>query len=279
MNIGALWIRFPKELCRSGREMLRLLHRHRKVLISVTRVELAKRYSGSALGKIWVVLYPILLLLIYLFVFMVIFKIRLPGFSEFEYVMYIFCGLVPFICVSEAITSGCLSIRQNMHLVKNVMLPIELLPIRSVLVSSATQLVGLGMVLVLLLMNGMLSWKILWLPGVMVLQILFLIGIVLILAGMAVALPDIGHFVNLAVMFIMFISPIGFKPDMVPSHLQFMVSLNPMYYMTDAYRASLIASYSVAAFNVAVFAVIALTSFGAGCAFFRRFKGVLVDYE
>lgn len=260
-------------------EMLRTMTRYRGILASVTRVELGKRYAGSVLGIAWVFLYPALLLGIYLFVYLVIFKMRFPGYSEMDYVLYVFAGLVPYIGFMEAMTTGAPSIRQNMHLVRNVMLPIELIPVRAVAVSLVTEIVALGVVILLALGTGNLSPHVLWLPVVIALQVLFLIGVVLIVAALAVALPDVGYFVNLSVLLLIFISPIGFKPEMVPAGFGAIVYLNPIYYMADAFRMSLLARQAIEPGVLAVFAAISLASFAAGAGFFRRFKGVLLDNE
>src|ERR1700730_4201513 len=150
-------------------------------LASITRVELKKRHAGSVLGLAWVVLQPALLLSVYLFVYMVVFPYRFPGFSRMDYVLYVFCGLVPYLGFMEALTTGALSIRQNIHLVKNVMLPIELIPVRSVLVGMASQFVSIGLVLVLLAGDRTLTWHVLWLPAVVALQALWLVGLTWIL--------------------------------------------------------------------------------------------------
>lgn len=263
----------------SSRDLILLIWRSRRILLAVTRVELAKRYSGSAFGWMWIFLFPVFLLAIYLFVFLVVFQARFPGFSRMDYALYVFCGLVPFLGVSEAINSGCVSLKQNMHLIKNVMLPIELVPIRAVLVSLASQLVGLGMVVVLLGFSGMLSGWVALMPVVLLLQALFLVGLVLVLASLAVALPDITHLVNLAVMMLMFLSPIGFKPEMVPPLFQWVLHLNPVYYLATAFRAGMIRGETMALPDLGVFVVISLAAFVLGAGFFRRFKGVLTDYE
>src|SRR5262249_2672251 len=185
-------------------------------------------------------LQPALLLSVYLFVYMVVFKIRFPGFSRFDYVLYVFCGLVPYLGFMEALTTGALSIKQNIHLVKNVMLPIELLPIRSVVVGMASQFVSIGLVLLLIAASGSLSWRIVWLPAVVVLEVLWLAGLTWILASVTVALPDVMYFVNLFVFLLMFLSPIGFKPDMVPAEFRFVLYANPIFYMTEMFRASML---------------------------------------
>lgn len=259
--------------------LLSLSWRHRRVLAAVTRVELEKRYAGSLLGLLWLVAHPLLLLAIYLFVYAVIFRMQLPNYGGLDYALFVFCGLIPFIGLSEALSAGTLCLKQNMHLVKNVMLPIELVPVRSVLSSLATQGVGLAMLLVLLAAGGHLSWKALLLPAVLALQVLMLLGLVLVLASLAVALTDVGYFVNLLMLLLMFVSPIGYTREMVPQPFTILVDANPVTYMVETYRWVLLADRPFDAAAVGGFVAIALACYVAGAAFFRRFKGVLVDYE
>src|SRR4051812_9144813 len=197
--------------------MTRIIFRYRRMLAAITRIELAKRHAGSVLGMAWVVLQPALLLSVYVFVYMVVLRMRFPGFSRIDYVLYVFCGLVPYLGFMEALTTGALSIRQNIHLVKNVMLPIELIPVRSVIVGMASQFVSMALVLLLVAGTGALSWHVLWLPVVVALQVMWLGGLTWVLSSLTVALPDITYFINLFVFLLMFLSPIGFKPDMLPS--------------------------------------------------------------
>ena len=118
-------------------DTIAVLIRHRGILVATTRVEFAKRYAGSFLGLFWVALQPLLFLGVYLFVYLVVFKVRFPGYSELDYVLYVFAGLVPYIGFMEAISLGTVSIKQNIHLVKNVILPIDLIPARMALMSLA----------------------------------------------------------------------------------------------------------------------------------------------
>jgi lipopolysaccharide transport system permease protein len=259
--------------------LLALSWRYRKVLAAVTRVELEKRYAGSLLGLLWLVAHPLLLLAIYLFVYAVVFRTQLPPYGGLDYALFVFCGLIPFIGVSEALSAGTLCLKQNMNLVKNVMLPIELVPVRSVLSSLVTQGVGLALLLVLLAAGGHLSWKALLLPAVVALQVVMLLGIVLVLASLAVALTDVGYFVNLFLLLLMFVSPIGFTREMVPAPFTILVDVNPVTYMAETYRWVLLADRPFDAIVVGGFAAIALACHVSGSYFFQRFKGMLVDYE
>ena len=264
---------------RATSQMARLIAQHRRLLVAITRVELSKRYAGSVLGLGWVILQPALLLSVYLFIYMVVFRVRFPGYSTFDYVLYVFCGLVPYLGFMEGLTSGSLSLKQNMHLVKNVMLPIELVPVRSVLVGMTSQFVSLGIVAVLVTLSGLLTPQVLWVPIIVVLQVALLLGLTWILASITVALPDITYFINLFVFLLMFLSPIAYQPEMVPPGFQWVVYLNPLSYMMDAYRDSLLNGSWPDPRGFAIFATISLVVFALGATFFRAFKGVLVDYE
>lgn len=266
-------------LLKSAIAMLQVIYQYRHILVSITRVELAKRHAGSAFGILWIFLQPAFLLGIYLFVYMVVFRMRFPGYSQMDYVLFVFCGLIPYMGFMEAVNAGAVSVKQNIHLIKNVMLPIELIPVRSVMVSMVGQLVSIAIILILVIFNGNLSVHLTWLPLIILLQIMMLIGLVWILSALAVVLPDITYVVNLLVMFLMFVSPIGFKPDMVPEKVRFMIDWNPIYYLTEVYRDSLIFG-NFPSFQVAtIYTLLCIAMFALGAWFFRKFKGVLVDFE
>src|SRR5258707_1634210 len=74
----------------TGAQLLTLLWQKRQVMFATTRLELKKRYSGSILGQLWVVLQPVLFFSVYLFVYLLVFKIVAPGKNGLEYVLYIF---------------------------------------------------------------------------------------------------------------------------------------------------------------------------------------------
>ncbi|CAG0992771.1 Teichoic acid translocation permease protein TagG [Myxococcaceae bacterium] len=268
-----------RELREAVVHMFRLIVSRSQLLASITRVELAKRYSGSLFGKLWIFLYPALLLSIYLFLFLVVFKVRFPGYSDFGFVLYIFTGLVPFIGLSDAISGGVLCLKQNMQLVKNAMIPLELIPIRTVAVASVAMFASLALLLVLLLVSAPPHWTMLALPIVVVLQLAFHTGIVFFLSPIALGFPDIGYFTNLALLFLMFISPIAFRVDMVPEPMRILVYLNPVYYQTVVYRSVLLDGCLPDLMPALVYVGICFGTFAFGSLFFRRFQGILADYE
>jgi lipopolysaccharide transport system permease protein len=154
-----------------------------------------------------------------------------------------------------------------------------LIPVRSVIVGMASQFVSIGLVLALVAANRSLGWNVALLPVVVILQVMWLAGLTWVLSSITVALPDITYFVNLFVFLLMFLSPIGFKPEMVPHGFAWVIYANPIYYMTEMYRDTMLSGRSPAPFVAVTYALMCVGTFAIGSAFFERFRGVLTDYE
>jgi lipopolysaccharide transport system permease protein len=260
--------------------VIRTTVRRRAVLLATTKVELRKKYSGSLLGPLWIVLLPAMLLGIYLIIYLVIFPARLANLSGLSYALFIFSGLVPYLGLLEVIGTGTVSVKQNIHLVKNIMMPIELIPIRSAMIGMVGELVSLAVLLALLAANHSLTWHVLWLPIVLALQFSFLLGIVYVLSAIAVSLPDISYVIGLILTLLMFVSPIGYIPETLGGGLVIpLVYLNPVAYMIEAFRDCLYYGRFPSALTTVVFVALSLASLIGGIAFFTRFKNVLIDYE
>jgi lipopolysaccharide transport system permease protein len=259
--------------------VVRLVWDYRMVLYTTTRAELAKKYAGSFLGLFWIVLYPACFLAIYTFLYLVIFKVRLPQFSEFGFVLFVFSGLVPYLAFMEVATGSAAAIKQNMHYVKNVMFPLDLVPVRLVAMAIVGELIGLCILTAILAAAGSLSIHLPLLVVALFLQTLFFLGIAWLLSALGVLLPDLPNFIGLLTLFLLFISPIGFEPSMVPAEMSWVLLANPIAYMMDVLRSAMVAGYPVKLWSWAGFAGISAATFLAGLLFFQRFKDFIVDYE
>jgi lipopolysaccharide transport system permease protein len=265
------------EWLRSIRSVGDVAWRFRSILKATSILELTQRYAGSALGPAWIIVFPLCFLLIYLFLYMVVFQVRFPGASGLNYVVYVFTGLVPYLIMMESVTRGLQIIKENIHLIKNVIMPIELIPVRLVLVSFLAQGASTALMVALALLDGELSWRIIFFPFVMVLFAMMLIGAVYAVSSLGVLFNDLTYIVNLLITALMFLSPIAFKPEMVPPGLQLVIYLNPISYPLEAIRWSLLASYEPNYFRLIAFPILAFAAFGWGTGFFRRFKGLMAD--
>lgn len=262
-----------------GGELLQLLWHKRQVMVATTMVELKKRYSGSLLGQLWIFLHPVLFFSVYMFVYLLIFKVSAPGKSNLEYVLYIFCGLVPFLAFMDVFSGACVVIKQNTGMIRNVILPIEFLPIRAVWIAMVPQMAGLAIILILAFAGGTASWHLLWLPAVLVLQAFMFVGIALFMSSLGVAIPDLGHLSSIISIALMQISPIAYTLDMVPKGLaMFITYANPLTPMMQMFRASIVDGQWPSSETAALYVISSLVIFVFGNAAFARFKGTIDDH-
>lgn len=248
-------------------------------MLASTAVELKKRYSGSLLGPLWIFLHPLLFFGIYMFVYLLIFRVAAPGKSSLEYVLYVFCGLVPFLAFMEVFSASCVAIKQNTGIIRNVILPVEFLPVRTVLIAMVPEAAGLAIILILAVVGGLATWHLLWLPLVIVLQILMLTGIAMIMSSLGVAIPDLGYISGIISIALMQVSPIAYTLDMVPPSLvPFVAYANPLTPMMQMFRASIVDGRIPDLGLSLFFAISSILVFVLGVAGFTRFKDTIDDH-
>lgn len=255
-----------------------IIWKHRTILSSVVYTELRKKYAGSILGLAWLVVYPVLFLAIYSGVYLYIFRIRIPEFSNWQYVLIVFSGLVPYLGFCEALQQGSQSLEHHAHLLKNTVFPIELIPLKTVLCSQFAYAVMLMILFLLILPTASVSGYLWLVPLLLVMQFLFVQGIVWVLSGLVVIVKDVQYLLNLLLLSMLFLSPVAFMPDMVPPALRFLLYLNPLYYFIALYRASFFNGMSFDAKELFVLCFLSVFSFLVGFIFFRKFKEVFVEY-
>jgi len=251
---------------------------HRLILLRVTRNELVARYAGSVLGVGWALLTPLVMIAIYAVVYLVIFRVQVPGLTPGQYVLFIFAGLVPFLMTSEALGSGVGSVIANKAVLSNTVFPIDLAPPKAVLLSQVPMVVGMSAILLAMPFVGPLSWTISLLPLVWLLHVMALTGVVWVLSLVGLVFRDLQNLVHLLVLMMMIASPIAYTPSMVPRALRPLLLLNPFAYFVTAYQhvlvlgtlPSLSTSFVLVAMSVALFLL--------GGRFFARAKRVLIDY-
>lgn len=251
----------------------------RNILLTTTIYELRKKYAGSALGLLWAFLHPIMFLGIYLFLYLVVFNVRFPDMSTIQYVIYVFVGLVPYLGLMEVVNTSVVTMRQNVHLVKNVIMPIELIPFRTMLVGLTAQAAGLLLIFSIILSFGELSSNIIFFPLVLFFFIVLLAGLSWLLGALGVLLPDLSTFTGLLMLLLLFLSPVAFRPEMVPEALQAVLYFNPVHYIIASFRWSLISGTTISIWELAIFGIMSTTTFFIGAWFFVRLKGAIVDYE
>ena len=254
------------------------IYRCRAALKSTLVDEIRRKHAGSAFGMGWFVILPLLFLTFYATVYLVIFKVKPTEMTSLDYLLYIYIGLMAFLGFSEAMTSGAASLSANRAIILNTVFPAELLPLRSVLSSQTTFLIGLGLSIVWSLTVGRGSIWLLMVPIVVVFQIVFLIGLAWLLSPIYLVFRDLGQLLNFASLGIMVISPIAYRASDLQGFQKILLYINPLYYYLSGYQAMVFDGKPPPLSQLLLGAGAAITIFLVGFYFFRRVKAVVAEH-
>jgi lipopolysaccharide transport system permease protein len=251
---------------------------HGRLLFRVTRNDLAARHAGSHLGIGWIFLGPLLVLAIYSLIYLEIFKVKVTGLSSAEYVIYIFCGLVPYLATAEAMSFGVTSVLTNKSVLNNTVFPIDLAPVKAALSGQAVMFAGLAVVLAGAVATGNVHRTLFLLPFIWFLNVVWLMGVNWLIALLNVIFRDLQNLLNAILMIMLVASPIAYTPDMVPSSLKPLLAVNPFAYFVVAYQQVIMLGIYPSLAHAVVFVVMSVITFALGSWFFDRAKRVIVDY-
>lgn len=194
-----------------------VIWRHHALIGAFVWRELKARYEGSAFGRVWPIVQPLILFAIYFLIFSRLLKI---GFTDtlaphgeegkgWRTTFYLITGILPWTALAESLTRGATVVLENANLIKKIAFPSELLVISQVVVFHVYFLIGFAILLVLELgVNGSLPAVVMWTPVVLLLQMMFVCGITMFLAAANVFVRDVAQAVPVLVTFWMFTTPV-----------------------------------------------------------------------
>lgn len=269
----------PRLIVNETAGLLNNLRRSWHVLWALTVIECRRKYAGSFLGLFWYPLYSALLLACYCFVYLVVFRVRYRDLSTYQFVLFVFAALVPYIGFSEAVSAGISSVKANLSLLRNAVFPIEFVPVKQVLAALTGLLSSLVLLELMILPTLRVGWHSLYVPIPLASLLVFCIAVVWVLAAVAVIVPDVTYVVNILLLLLMFVSPVGFSVDMVPAQTRFLVYLNPMTYLIEQFRFALLGVRTLPMWIDPVFFVMSMTAATVSATFFRRMSPIFSDYE
>jgi lipopolysaccharide transport system permease protein len=254
------------------------LFSHGRLLWRITATELSARYAGSILGLGWALLAPLLILGLYTATYTMILRVQVEGLTPLEYTLMIFAGLVPFLSTAEALNQGVGSVVASKALLSNTVFPIDLAPVKAVLLSQVVMTVGMIALTAGLCVTGLIHSTVVLLPVIWAMQMLALTGIVWILSLLNVVLRDLQMMMAVVTMTLMIASPIAYAPDAVPPSLRFLLVLNPFAWFVTAYQEVLVFGHWLSPTHWLALVACAGLMFGLGGYFFSSMKKAIVDH-
>ncbi len=218
---------------------LRDIYRSKRLLIDLSKNDFKSRYMNNYLGVLWAFVQPTVMIIIFWFVFQVGFK-SMPV-DNFPFILWLMAGMVPWFFFAESLQSATNSVLQNSFLVKKVVFRVSLLPIIQIISTFTIH------IFFILFMFGMFIYygftpTIYWLqiPYYVFCTIFLILGISWLTSSIIVFFRDLGQIISMIIQFGFWLTPIFWSMKILPEKYHSIIQYNPMYYIVEGYRDSLI---------------------------------------
>jgi len=290
---GTLEIGTPRVLTASSVRRARLLRaipkaflwparsvwRNRKLIGSMVRRDILSRYRGSFGGTLWTFLNPLLLMATYFFVFGVVLHTRFGNdTSRTGFVLYFLAGMLPWLAFSEAVGRSPYVIVEYRTFVKKIVFPLETLPINLVISGAVTEAIGLVIFTIgLLAVRGTVPASVVWLPLLLIPQILFTAGMAWILAATGVYIRDLGQVTGYLLTLWFFLTPICYPESSLPASALPILRFNPLFVLVKAYRAVFLENQAPSMRGVIGLWIVSAAAAVIGYAWFHRLRKSFAD--
>src|SRR6476619_6168890 len=212
------------------------LIRYRGLISSLVARELKARYRGSVFGFLWSFINPLLLLLIYSFVFTTVIPNQEAGVQP--YALFMFCGILPWTWFATSLSDAAGSLIAGGNLIKKVLFPAEVLPIVNVLANMVHFFLGLVILIAFLILyrHSPDAWDLVWFPIAVAVQLVFTCALALLLAALTVHFRDIRDILANVLTLWFFATPILYWIKEAPGFSKTVLDLNPMTHVVVSYQ-------------------------------------------
>lgn len=207
----------------------------RAILWQLVRQQLILRYRRTALGYLWTLVNPLLMMSVMALVFSSLFKADLK-----EFAIFLFAGMIPWGLFNSVSTQAAGAFINNEGLIKKIYLPKIIFPLSiamALLIDSILSFVALF--LIIIAVGGTISSALFFLPFAFALLFIFSVGVGLITSVLTVFFRDLQYVILIAMQGLFFLTPILYKHDSLSGSVAWLVSLNPVVPFIDLFRAPL----------------------------------------
>jgi lipopolysaccharide transport system permease protein len=261
---------------------LEAIWRNRGLIRTMVRRDVLSRYSGSFGGAFWAIFNPLMLMLTYFFVFGLVMQSRLGNDnSRSGYAIYFLAGMLPWLAFSEAVGRSPFVMVEYRSFIKKLVFPVETLPVNLVVSGLVTEFFGvLLFLLALFLVRGHVPPTALYLPALIVPQILLTSGICWFLAALGVFVRDLSQISGYLLTVWFFATPICYEESQLqhlPAFANSILTKNPIYVLVHGYRAVLLEARAPDWGAVAWLAFASLLVFLLGHAWFYKLRKSFAD--
>jgi ABC-type polysaccharide/polyol phosphate export permease len=219
----------------NARSFLGELYDSRNVLSQLVSQQLILRYRRTALGFLWTLINPLLMMSVMAFVFATLFNADLKTFTVF-----LFAGMIPWNFFSAVVTQSGNAFISNEGLIKKIYLPKGIFPLSiaaALLIDNVLSFLALFVIIIII--GGSLSWAALFIPVAYLMLFFFTLGVGLIMSVATVFFRDLQHIILIVVQGLFFVTPILYSQDRLTGKVAWLVDLNPLVPFIELFRAPL----------------------------------------
>ena len=253
---------------------------NRKLIWNLSKNDFKTKYAGSALGIVWAFIQPLVTIMVYWMVFQFGLRSSSPV-ADTPFIVWLTAGMIPWMFFNEALMNATVCFIEYSYLVKKVVFKISILPLVKIISSFFVHVVFLSFVTILCVVYGTID-------GMEVLQILYymiclvtlIVGLSFITSAFNVFLKDFGQVISIILQIGMWATPILWPSSIVPHRFQFVLKINPMYYIVEGYRDAFTCNgiwFWDKGFQTFFFWIVSVVFFVIGASVFKRMKNHFAD--
>ncbi len=261
--------------------MITSIFEHKYLFLQMLKRDVQQRYRGAQLGFLWAFVYPIMMLMVYTFVFGFVMKAKwgVPGQDNLDFGIILFAGLLCHSLLAEVLIGSVGLVTSNTQYVKKVVFPLELLSMVSLANAAFHMLLGLLILLAIYLLRGNeLHLTMLLVPVVLLPFIVFLLGASWFVSVLGVYFRDLGQIMGVFMTVLLFMGPIVYPFHLIPVELQpYVYWLNPLTVTVEQFRAVLLLGEMPNWRDLGIYFFFAVLMLLAGRWFFKRTRDGFAD--
>ncbi|WP_199724726.1 ABC transporter permease [Noviherbaspirillum saxi] len=259
--------------------MLRSIWSYRGFISGSVKREFQSRYRNSLLGAAWTVLNPLAMIVVYTVIFSQVMRTRLPGIDNgFAYSIYLCAGILTWGLFSEIVSRAQNVFLEHANLIKKISFPRICLPIIVVMNAGVNFAIIFSLFVIFLLMSGTFpGLSFIAIFPVLAIQIMFAIGLGIIVGVLNVFFRDVGQFFAVLLQFWFWFTPIVYPASILPSEVRPYLNWNPMMPLVSAYQDILVHGKWPQWDTMLIPAALAVLLCIVGMRLFRKRVGEIVD--
>ena len=249
-------------------KLIKNLYQYRELLKSNVKKEIRGKYKGSFLGVLWSFVNPLLQVLVYAIVFPYIMRVQTEN-----YLVFLIIGIIPWTFFTYVLNQGMITVRMNAGIIKKVYFPREILPISVATSGLVNFLISCIIILIFCIFGGVgITWHLVFLPLIAIFQYVLQLGLTLGLSAINIYIKDTEYIVQFFINMLFYGTPILYTATLFPERYRWILYLNPMAQIINAYRDIFLYHQIPDLFGLVYMAGVSVILFIIGLAIFRKLE-------